>query len=381
MGYNLLRLTEKFKLDYQFLIELFFILGFFSFTYTYNIYILYGLILLPICLYKKQTTYIVLFLFFILLSLSIPYFFIHDGRASFRVLKTALIFLPLLILYSLKGIEFQLSGLFHGFMKVSAFLVILDFFLYFLIGRMLMGGTESDFLPRPIGLMEDSNFFSYLMLVYIFYLKKEGGTYNLFFIISLILSGSLAAISCFLILTLLFRFCNIEKLSQSKFIKYLVIIFTSICFIAYFNIAFNYNNIMENVEVADMDGIEKVKFYSLMMRFGAQNEALMMIDSPSKIFFGIGAGNTKNLTEREMNLHNTYLQLFLEQGFVIFFFFALFIVILVTKIKNTYYVILFCLVFLLGTILEVFYYPLLSFIFFISYSTLRKNDVKKIDAI
>ncbi|UZJ65442.1 hypothetical protein OKW96_04395 [Sphingobacterium sp. KU25419] len=52
---------------------------------------------------------------------------------------------------------------------------------------------------------------------------------------------------------------------------------------------------MDNVEVADMDGIEKVKFYSLMMRFGAQNEALMMIDSPSKIFFGIGAGTQRIL--------------------------------------------------------------------------------------
>jgi O-antigen ligase len=236
-------------------------------------------------------------------------------------------------------------------MMIAALLVCIDFVLYFITGTMIMGGTESGFLPRPRGLMEDSNFFSYLMLVYIFYLKKQEGRYNYLLVLSLILSGSLAAISCFLLLSLFYRFTDHVKLSKSKLIKYLTLIITGISFFVYFNTAFNYNKIMENVEVSEMDGLEKVKFYSLMLRFGAQNEALMLIDSPSKILFGIGAGNTKNFTEREMNLHNTYLQLFLEQGLIVFVLFALLILLMALKIHDTYYVILFCVIFMLGTIL------------------------------
>jgi O-antigen ligase len=299
--------------------------------------------------------------------LTVPFFFIHDGRASFRIIKTAVVFLPLLSVYSLNNPQYRLSKAFYWFMMIAALLVCIDFVLYFITGTMIMGGTESGFLPRPRGLMEDSNFFSYLMLVYIFYLKKQEGRYNYLLVLSLILSGSLAAISCFLLLSLFYRFTDHVKLSKSKLIKYLTLIITGISFFVYFNTAFNYNKIMENVEVSEMDGLEKVKFYSLMLRFGAQNEALMLIDSPSKILFGIGAGNTKNFTEREMNLHNTYLQLFLEQGLIVFVLFALLILLMALKIHDTYYVILFCVIFMLGTILEVFYFPLLSFIFFISH--------------
>lgn len=381
MAYKSVNLYRNCKINFSFLIELFLLLGFFRVTYTYNIYIFYGIAVLPFFLYKRQTNFLFLVLFFILLSLIVPYLFVHDSRSAFRVLKTAVIFLPVLALYSLKKFDFKLTKLFQNFMFLSALLVCIDFFLYFLTGRMLMGGTESGFLPRPRGLMEDSNFFSYLMLVYIFYLKDLNGKFNVFFVLSLFLSGSFAAILCFIVLALFGPFINRFNDKRPVLLKNVTMFFTAVLFFFYFNIAFNYNRIMEGLGLENLDGVQQVKYASLMMRFGAQNEALMMLDSTDKIMFGIGAGNTKSLTERGMNLHNTYLQLFLEQGFFIFFIFFIFLVGMVLGIKNPYYVIVFCVIFMLGTILEVFYFPLLSFVFFISFITYQKKSINELPLV
>ena len=76
-----------------------------------------------------------------------------------------------------------------------------------------------------------------------------------------------------------------------------------------------------------------------------------------------------------MNLHNSYLQMLLEMGI------NCLLIVLVFGMWCYYYldkhfVLLFVALFLLGNVLEVFYFPLLSFILFLSliYSNKEKED-------
>jgi hypothetical protein len=114
------------------------------------------------------------------------------------------------------------------------------------------------------------------------------------------------------------------------------------------------------------------KLISLAIRFEGQVDILNLMDNIKTFFLGIGAGNTKTVIVTGANLHNSYLQIFLEMGFVFLITVLSFIgYFLFTLNKN--FIIIFCVVFLLGNILEVVYYPLLSFIYFLSKSYENKT--------
>ena len=92
----------------------------------------------------------------------------------------------------------------------------------------------------------------------------------------------------------------------------------------------------------------------------------------------MGSGYARKMNERGMNLHNTYLQTFLEIGLIgllviIVFFFVIYVNI------NILFLPLLASFFLLGNVLEVFYFPLLLFIFFLSkvYDNYLISKVKK----
>ena len=85
-------------------------------------------------------------------------------------------------------------------------------------------------------------------------------------------------------------------------------------------------------------------------------------------FLGIGAGKTRTLSEIGLNMHNSLLQLFLEMGFFLLSMVVLLILSMLYYIKKTKWLIIFCVILVLGVILETLYSPLLSFVYFLSFS-------------
>ena len=156
-------------------LEVFFILSFAYITYASNIYIVWGIItLIPILFFTKRNNIIpflftICFFFFVCL-----YYVLYGIEGGFRILKTYTICLTFIILSQSKQeaekIQILLKPL-HYFMTLSAWIVCIDFVLYWGGGHTIMNFTSSGLMPRPNGLMEDSNFYSYLMVCYIMYLK------------------------------------------------------------------------------------------------------------------------------------------------------------------------------------------------------------------
>ena len=66
-----------------------------------------------------------------------------------------------------------------------------------------------------------------------------------------------------------------------------------------------------------------------------------------------------------MNLHNTYYQMYVEIGGVMLFIVAFFLFYYMLDIKNVSFLLLFGIMSLFGNMLEVFYAPVLSFIYFL----------------
>lgn len=115
------------------------------------------------------------------------------------------------------------------------------------------------------------------------------------------------------------------------------------------------------------------KLVSLSLRFESQLEAFDALAFDHDYWWGIGAGKTREITAKGMNLHNSFLQVLLEMGIcclLIVFAFSVFCYHYLDKC----FVLLFIALFLLGNVLEVFYFPLLSFILFLS--AVYKNESK-----
>ena len=183
------------------------------------IYILYGgiITLIPILFFTKRNNIIpflftICFFFFVCL-----YYVLYGIEGGFRILKTYTICLTFIILSQSKQeaekIQILLKPL-HYFMTLSAWIVCIDFVLYWGGGHTIRNFTSSGLMPRPNGLMEDSNFYSYLMVCYIMYLKYTYGKSTKLFIISIFLSGSFSAI---MILLLLLFF--LQKNNNQQFVS------------------------------------------------------------------------------------------------------------------------------------------------------------------
>ena len=356
-------------------IELFFILGFTSITYKYNLYILLGFI--PLLFLSNKSVYKSTFFFIsTLLLFSTLYFLYQGGNSAFRVIKTMIVFLPFFYTNVLLRTKYSLSKFFEYFMNINAFLVCVDFCLFFLVGRTITNFTTSGFMPRPCGLLEDSNFFSYLMLIYIFYFKWKYHYCKKIYVLSLFLSGSFAAIFFFLLLSVVLSFKKILN-SKSLLLK-MTIIFMSISVIVVYDIiAINPIYILDILSALDVNELLQVKFVSMSNRFTTIANAMTEMKSIPDFIFGIGAGKTRTLSEIGLNMHNSLLQLFLEMGFFLLSMVIMLILSMLSYIKKIKWLIIFCVMLVLGVLLETLYSPLLSFVYFLSFSESYDYVIKK----
>ena len=96
----------------------------------------------------------------------------------------------------------------------------------------------------------------------------------------------------------------------------------------------------------------------------------------NEFLFGIGAGKTKGLSDIGLNLHNSLLQMFLEMGGVLVCVVLFVIFMMIRNLRITKYVILFCVILVLGSMMETLYNPLLALVYFMSFSNIYKWNLK-----
>lgn len=353
--------TNNTKLS--FLMEIFFIMGFTLIFYQNNAYILYGVIPLFLFFSKRfvKKDFFVIFLF---ISLAIFYSYIHGISASIRVLKTLVVFLPFFFTKWLRQDNFKLSLLFNYFMKINAIFVCIDFFLFLAVGKTIFRSEVSGFMPRTCGMFEDSNFFSYTMIIFIYYTKWKYGKYNKLCILSLLLSGSFSAIFMFLLLYLIFKI-EISQTNGTK-LRNSIFCFTAIGIITYDLIAIHSDEILDYLFSFQWNDLLKVKMYSISHRFTGIANAFSDFDEIKNILFGLGPGRTRSLSDTGLNLHNSLLQIILEMGVLLFSFVLFVIMSMISRIVDIRFVILFCAILFLSSIMETIYSPMLSFVYFLS---------------
>ena len=355
------------------LVEVFFILSFSFLSYKYNLYIVWGIIpflfLTKKAIYKNAAFWVV-----VLTMLSFIYYYSGFG-STFRTIKTMVVLLPFFFTNVLQREQYCLSKYFYFFMQLNAILVCVDFFLYFIVGRTIMNFTESGFLPRPCGLLEDSNFFSYLMLIYIYYYKWNYGHYNKLFITSLFLSGSFSAIISFLILLSIFKKKFVEEVCRLRF-KLIIVLIALVLIAVYDWLAIHSDVLLMYISDFQMSDLLKVKIASISHRFTTVSNAMSELDSMNEFLFGIGAGKPKGLSDIGLNLHNSLLQMFLEMGGVLVCVVLLVIFMMIRNLRITKYVILFCVILVLGSMMETLYNPLLALVYFMSFSNIYKWNLK-----
>lgn len=355
-------------------LQVFFILSFILITYASNLYVLWGFTFLGSqLLFVKQKRKFPVFLVFLFVGLIPLYYVLYGFEGGFRVLKTFVIFIPFFLLSALRNTASSdaLKGMrpLHYVMLISAILVCVDFVLYLTIGRSIMSFTKSGFLPRPNGLMEDSNFFCYSMVCYIMYLKYAFGKSTKFFILSVFLSGSFSAIAIMLLMLFLYKrttFSLIKPYSRRWYIiRSGIVSFVILFHCCYYLVVDRKDDIINLIEEFDMSPLLKIKARSMFLRFEAQKEAMEYISDNGKQLLGGGPGITKTLNERGMNLHNTYYQLYIEMGVILTSLVVILLLYYMLKIEDLSYLILFGVMSLFGNMLEVYYFPILPFIFFL----------------
>ena len=361
----------KNALSFNGLYNVFFVLGFYVFTYATNIYIVFACCVL-FCLFlastKEHRKMLYLYIFTSIL-MGVFYFVIHDGGAAYRIFKTLTLvwltlFLPIIN-------DLKINKLLHYFLLGNALLIYIDVFLYNVFGFSLTAGVETYGFMRFSGIIEDSNFFSYMLFCYIYYLKVTTGRYNFFLIGAVLLSLSLSLIITMVGVFFLLQIKSLWKL-PTVYIKIWGGIVAGMVFLLYYGLLFVLTTVRD---IDTTNDYMAEKLVSLSLRFESQLEAFDALAVDHDYWWGIGAGKTREITTKEMNLHNSYLQMLLEMGI------NCLLIVLVFGMWCYYYldkhfVLLFVELFLLGNVLEVFYFPLLSFILFLSliYSNKEKED-------
>ena len=112
------------------LLEIFYILSFFAFTYQYNINILYALLLF-VFIPRQRNKPILICALAILSLLVVLYFIVHDGRAAYRIVKTLAAFrMPFFFIVS--GLLFSISKYptFISFLKRRWLTLVRPYFIF-----------------------------------------------------------------------------------------------------------------------------------------------------------------------------------------------------------------------------------------------------------
>ena len=370
MNYKNLPIITSKNNFYTQVIGLFFILSFFSLTFKTNIYIFIPLFLLSI-IFLSSFSYKIAYLL-IVFMIGLMYLVVFEFGEFYRFEKTLLLAVP--ITYILLKYPPQVSKSLKYFINISVFLIYLEFIFYNIFGMTLMPNTTVTLnWPRYHALFEDSNFYSYTILIYLIFNKIQYNKYNFFYIGSILISLSISAITIMIILLLSLNSYK-KNISKIKNIRVYVFYLITLVMTLYYIVALNTSNI---IDLSD-NKVVQWKLHSMSLRFDVQSQAIDKIIENDTVLLGMGSGYARKMNERGMNLHNTYLQTFLEIGLIgllviIVFFFVIYVNI------NILFLPLLASFFLLGNVLEVFYFPLLLFIFFLSkvYDNYLISKVKK----
>lgn len=350
----------------------FFVLSFYNFTYQSNIYILYSVIFIPFLLINRMNKYLHWFVI-LFISIFILQLIYHGAKDAFRIYKTFVVLLPAFLCNRIKDRN-TIFDLLDIFVYINVTIVYIDFCLFFVTGITMTSVGNSGFMPRIGALTEDSNFYSYLILVYSFFriVRKKDFPYICLF--SIILSGSFAAILMSILLLFIYHIINkIETDKSERMFRGFVTSFTIILFLCYFLVVYFSNDIIDYFESLGFVGLLEIKLISMSHRFLVQNESMLLFLEQYNLFMGAGAGETINLNSLGLNLHNSYCQLLLESGLFCFLLVLFVVAYMGNKIHDLKIYVLFCSVFLLGCMMEILYFPLLSFIYYYDRSSWGKN--------
>lgn len=344
--------------DYSFLMSSFFVVSFFSLTYKYNFYIIFALM---IFMYIMMSKFRVKLGFLIpLFLITLVYYFDSGFGGFYRYLKTLLLIIPLA--YVIFTYKIKINKLFLLFINISVLFIYIEFITYQLFGIIIFPNTTNTLgLLRHHAFFEDSNFFSYTILIFILYGNTVYNKYNFYYIGALLISLSVSAVSVFLILVIILYLHRNYFLRYSRFIRISFFVFITIVISLYYFTVINSDKIRN---LSDNPFIQ-FKLVSLSIRFEVQKNAINKLIETDNLLLGLGIGSARKLNDRNLNLHNTYLQVLVEIGLLgLIPILGLFIFIYWNI--HILYVPLLSVVFLLGNIMEVFYFPLLLFIFFLS---------------
>lgn len=348
----------KVNTQYNNLLNIFFVMAFFDFTYTYNIYIVILLILFILIILNKFDKKLVYALPLILLAFL--YLIVFSFGEFYRFEKTFLLIIP--IVYVSLLYEIRIINILKYFLHMNILFIYIEFIYYILFGSTIFPNTTSTLeFMRYHSFFQDSNFFSYTILIYIIFQKINTGKYNVFYIGSLLLSLSISAIGIFIIFIFFFPFFIKKAQIWTTFLRvFSFILITAITFIYYFIV-------MNSNEIRDLSDNQLISFKleSMARRFDVQSNAINLLIDQNSLLLGLGNDAAKKSNTEGLNLHNTYLQIFLESGFITILLVVCFIIFMFWSI-NILFVPILSVMFLLGNIMEVFYFPLLLFIFFLS---------------
>lgn len=345
-----------------FLVALYFILGFFWISYAANTYVVASLFLYVILFFGRFNFSLIISTIVFLISLF--YLYMSGMGEAYRFLKTFLVFFP--VAYVCRYYNLSNSKLLDAFLKFSVFLVFLEFIFYSFFGFGFIPDTTTtraagaEFL-RYRSFFEDSNFFSYTILTYIFYKKIVFGRYDIFFVGALFLSLSVSAIIAFISLVSFYSVFNpVGFLKRYYRFIFGVLILVVTCF--YIFLVFNFFDLIGTVD----SEFWRFKLVSLSIRFDVQAAAINYIFANDSSIWGDGAGAARLMNDGGYNLHNTYLQIFVEMGFFTLLFVLFFLTYMFYRI-DVRFLPVYSLLVLLGLIMEVYYFPLLVFVFYLSH--------------
>lgn len=339
----------------ELLFSLFFITSLIKESYLYNIYSYIGILIILFYLLKfKNLSKINIVIIYILISISIFYVTI-DFDSFFKYIKYISISIPFLFF---KNLDHKLLKYFF-YSGVFFFWIELLLFLFFKT-------TIKEYapflgLPRIASFWFDANFFSLSLGIYVLQQYKQENKINLFLTLPVFLSLSFTGIMLFILFFLL--------KNKTISLRYsIVIIF--LFFLTYFNVI----SYLQKNRIETENPVIQYKLVSLYQRVDYQVSAITSIDFKSSLI-GFGSGYTKLFVTNGRNLHNTFLQLFIESGFLLLFIITMFLFFFLKKINGQYRIILLFYITICSILIDVYSFPLIMLAFALSKFKNEKNHI------